>query len=157
MQLVSCTDDLACSWFWNWAIAFVVPYLTDEGQAGLGTKIAFIWFATSFGAAIWTYFCVPETKGHSLEELDEMFASGIPYRQVRPLLSSFSSFADSLLFRLRAGSLQESRSTARLELTHFTIRRRTTSRRSRMSRPSPNLSLVLRTHSSVPSPQLGRA
>ena len=111
----------ASNWFWNWAIAFAVPYISqshrlthrlllpsprissrlesrvctdgdwnaaDEGQGNLQTRIAFIWFATSFGAAIWTYFCVPETKGHSLEELDEMFASGIPFRKVRLFFSS---------------------------------------------------------------------
>ena len=82
----------ASNWFWNWAIAFAVPYITDPGQGNLGTKIAFIWFATSFGAAIWTYFCVPETKGHSLEELDEMFASGVPYKKVRLALSKSGDF-----------------------------------------------------------------
>jgi len=69
------------NWWWNWVIAFVVPYITDEGYGNLQTKIAFIWFATSFCAAIWAYFYVPETKGWTLEELDEMFESKTPYRK----------------------------------------------------------------------------
>ena len=69
--------------------SFLSPSFPPLLPAGnLQTKIAFIWFATSFGAALWTYFCVPETKGLSLEELDEMFASGISYRNVRSLLPS---------------------------------------------------------------------
>lgn len=71
----------ASNWFWNWCIAFVVPYITDAAYGNLGSKIAFIWFVTSFCAAIWTYFFVPETKGWSLEELDEMFATRMPYRK----------------------------------------------------------------------------
>lgn len=78
--------------FWNWIIAFCVPYITDEGQGNLGSKIAFIWvsldkacsrspfssltsltpliqFGTSLIAAIWTYLFVPETRHWSLEQL----------------------------------------------------------------------------------------
>lgn len=66
----------ASNWWWNWVIAFVVPYITDAGYGNLNTKIAFIWFATSFLGCIWTFFFVPETRRHSLETLDEMFESG---------------------------------------------------------------------------------
>jgi len=71
----------ASNWWWNWVVAYVVPYITDAGHGNLGSKIAFIWFATSFIGAGWTYFFVPETKGWSLEQLNEMFESGIAYRQ----------------------------------------------------------------------------
>ncbi|THV02704.1 hypothetical protein K435DRAFT_836227 [Dendrothele bispora CBS 962.96] len=60
----------ASNWWWNWVIAFVVPYITDAAYGNLQTKIAFIWFAT-------TFFFVPETRYHSLETLDEMFESGV--------------------------------------------------------------------------------
>ncbi|KAL8283937.1 hypothetical protein RQP46_005369 [Phenoliferia psychrophenolica] len=61
------------NWFWNWVIAFCVPYITDAEYGNLGSKIAFIWFATSLVGAVW----VPETRFHSLEELDEMFEAGL--------------------------------------------------------------------------------
>jgi len=67
----------ASNWWWNWVIAFVVPYITDAGYGNLNTKIAFIWFATSFIGTFWTFFFVPETRRHSLETLDEMFESGV--------------------------------------------------------------------------------
>lgn len=46
--------------------------LTDADEANWGQKIAFLWFGTSLIAAAWTFLYVPETKSHSLEELDEM-------------------------------------------------------------------------------------
>jgi len=70
----------ASNWFWNWVIAFVVPYIVDNGEGNLGPKISFIWFATSLCAFVWTYFFVPETKGLSLEDLDEMFEEKLPAR-----------------------------------------------------------------------------
>lgn len=35
---------------------------------------------TSFLGAIYTYFYIPETAGLSLEDLDEMFESKMPYK-----------------------------------------------------------------------------
>ena len=67
----------ASNWWWNWVIAFVVPYITDASYGDLNTKIAFIWFGTCFIGSIWTFFFVPETRRHSLETLDEMFESGV--------------------------------------------------------------------------------
>ncbi|KAK7455887.1 hypothetical protein VKT23_010925 [Stygiomarasmius scandens] len=67
----------ASNWWWNWVIAFVVPYITDAAYGNLQTKIAFIWFATSLIGCVWTFFFVPETRYHSLETLDEMFESGV--------------------------------------------------------------------------------
>ena len=43
-------------------------------QAGFGTYVFFACFC--FLAAIWAYIFVPETKGKSLEELDEVFGDG---------------------------------------------------------------------------------
>lgn len=89
----------ASNWFWNWVIAYIVPYITDAGQGNLGSKITFIWSATAFSAAIWTYFCVPETRGWSLEQLNEMFESNTPYRNVSRLLLVHDSFPLDLLQR----------------------------------------------------------
>jgi len=69
----------ASNWFWNWVLAFVTPYLVNRGpgNANLGPKIAFIWTAFILLAMIYTWFTVPETKGLSLEDVDEMFNSGV--------------------------------------------------------------------------------
>ena len=67
---------------WNWAIAYATPYLvnTGPGNAGLEVKVFFIWGSTCLGSFIFTYFCIPETKGLSLEQIDLLYENTVPYR-----------------------------------------------------------------------------
>jgi hypothetical protein len=60
----------------NWAIAYATPYLVNygEGYANLQSKIFFVWFGCCFLCIAFVYFLVYETKGLSLEEVDEMYA-----------------------------------------------------------------------------------
>jgi MFS transporter, SP family, sugar:H+ symporter len=59
----------------NWAIAYSTPYLVNygDGYANLQSKIFFIWFAACFLCIGFVYFFIYETKGLSLEEVDEMY------------------------------------------------------------------------------------
>lgn len=70
----------ASNWLWNWAIAFATPYLvnTGKGNAGLEVKVFFIWGSTCVGCFLFTYFCIPETKGLSLEQIDELYRRSTP-------------------------------------------------------------------------------
>jgi len=73
----------ASNWLWNWGIGYATPYLvnTGAGNAGLEVKVFFIWGSTCFGCLLFTYFFIPETKGLSLEEIDEMYNAGVkPWR-----------------------------------------------------------------------------
>ncbi|KAF4339615.1 RGT2-Sensor of high external glucose concentration [Fusarium beomiforme] len=65
----------------QWAIAFSVPYLIDKSHAGLGSKVGFIFSMTSFLAKLFSWFCIPECGGKTLEEIDELFAQGVPIRK----------------------------------------------------------------------------
>lgn len=67
----------ASNWLWNFAIGYATPYLVDSGphNANLGVKVFFIWGCTCFCGGAFVYFCVPETKGLSLEEVDRMYAT----------------------------------------------------------------------------------
>lgn len=69
----------ASNWLWNWGIGYATPYLvkTGPGNAGLGSKVFFIWGTTCLGCLIFTYFFIPETKGLSLEQVDELYNDGI--------------------------------------------------------------------------------
>ncbi|ORY56359.1 glucose transporter-like protein [Pseudomassariella vexata] len=66
----------ATNWLLNWAIAYATPYLVNwgPGYANLQSKIFFIWFACCFGCIAFVYFYIYETKGLSLEEVDEMYS-----------------------------------------------------------------------------------
>lgn len=64
-------------------ITYVNPYVQDEGYGNLGARIGFVYGGCSFLALLWVYFFLPELKGRSLEELDEMFESRVPTRKFR--------------------------------------------------------------------------
>ncbi|OBT71175.1 hypothetical protein VF21_10093 [Pseudogymnoascus sp. 05NY08] len=59
----------------------IIPYLLNAPYANLGSKVGYIFGSTSILAIIFTYYCVPECKGKTLEELDRLFLDGVPLRQ----------------------------------------------------------------------------
>lgn len=58
-------------------VAFSIPYILDD----IGANIGWVFGAMATIVTIYTYFCVPETKNRSLEELDELFERRIPARK----------------------------------------------------------------------------
>ncbi|KAK0644014.1 high-affinity glucose transporter RGT2 [Cercophora newfieldiana] len=71
----SLSMSTATNWLFNWAIAYATPYLVNygPGYANLQSKIFFIWFGACFICIAFVYFFIYETKGLSLEEVDEMY------------------------------------------------------------------------------------
>lgn len=65
----------ATNWLFNWAIAYSTPYLVNygDGYANLQSKIFFIWFGCCFLCIAFVYFFIYETKGLSLEEVDQLY------------------------------------------------------------------------------------
>ena len=74
----------ASNWLWNFGIGYATPYLVNSGagNANLGVKVFFIWGATCFFSAVFAYFCVPETKGLTLEQIDMLYQHTTPIRSV---------------------------------------------------------------------------
>ncbi|KAH7160676.1 general substrate transporter [Dactylonectria macrodidyma] len=64
----------------NFAVNFSVPYMVFADKAGLGSKVGFIFGAIAALAFAFTYFCVPECKGKTLEQIDWLFNKGVPLR-----------------------------------------------------------------------------
>ncbi|KAH8703054.1 high-affinity glucose transporter [Talaromyces proteolyticus] len=66
----------ATNWLLNWAIAYSTPYLVDygPGNANLQSKIFFIWGSCCFLCIAFVYFLIYETKGLTLEQIDELYA-----------------------------------------------------------------------------------
>ncbi|EEU40650.1 uncharacterized protein NECHADRAFT_33619 [Fusarium vanettenii 77-13-4] len=67
----------------QWAVAFSIPYLIDKSHAGLGSKVGFIFGTTAFMATLFSWFCIPECGGKTLEEIDELFIRGVPISKFR--------------------------------------------------------------------------
>jgi len=66
----------ASNWLLNWAIAYATPYLVnnDPGDANLGAKVFFIWGGCCFICILFVWGMIYETKGLSLEQVDELYA-----------------------------------------------------------------------------------
>ncbi|KAF2146940.1 uncharacterized protein K452DRAFT_348575 [Aplosporella prunicola CBS 121167] len=66
----------ASNWLLNWAIAFMTPYLVDSGpgNANLGAKVFYIWGGACFVCIFFVWGLIYETKGLSLEQVDELYS-----------------------------------------------------------------------------------
>ena len=73
----------ATNWLLNWAIAYATPYLVNygPGNANLQSKIFFVWGGCCFVCIAFVYFFIYETKGLSLEQVDELYAEVSDARQ----------------------------------------------------------------------------
>lgn len=70
----------ASNWLLNWAIAYATPYMVNSGpgNADLGFKVFFIWGGFCLICAFFVWGLIYETKGLSLEQVDEMY-SKVPH------------------------------------------------------------------------------
>ncbi|KAI1110406.1 general substrate transporter [Nemania sp. NC0429] len=64
----------AANWFWNMILAFAVPPLLWA----INWKMYMIFAAFNGAACIHMTLMAPETKGYTLEEMDDVFDSGLP-------------------------------------------------------------------------------
>ncbi|KAF7198443.1 Major facilitator-type transporter ecdD [Pseudocercospora fuligena] len=66
----------ASNWLLNWAIAYATPYMVDAGpgNANLQSKVFFIWGSFCFVCIFFVWSMIYETKGLSLEQVDELYA-----------------------------------------------------------------------------------
>lgn len=73
----------ASNWLWNFVIGFITPYMMNEDQGNLKTKVFFVWGATCTACVVFAYFFVPETKGLSLEQVDRMLEETTPRKSTK--------------------------------------------------------------------------
>jgi MFS transporter, SP family, general alpha glucoside:H+ symporter len=81
---------------------FVIPYMFNPDQGNLGAKMAFIFGGVCFLSLIYLWFYQPETSGRSYQELDEMFAKGIPARQFKAYKTTMQLQNESMLGKVEA-------------------------------------------------------
>ncbi|KAF4618504.1 hypothetical protein D9613_009787 [Agrocybe pediades] len=63
----------ATNWIWNFLLSFFSPRISVR----IGPLIMLIFFGMLVFGFFYVYFCIPETKGLTLEEVDEMYRSGV--------------------------------------------------------------------------------
>ncbi|KAI0594072.1 general substrate transporter [Biscogniauxia sp. FL1348] len=66
-----------------WLTGFCSPYFINPENLNWGAKYGYIWAGSNFCCFVFFYLCVPETKGRTLEEIDELFANRVSVRSFR--------------------------------------------------------------------------
>jgi SP family sugar:H+ symporter-like MFS transporter len=109
----------ATNWLLNWAIAYSTPYLvnTGPGNANLQVKVFFIWGTCCFVCIAFVYFFIYETKGLSLEQVDEM------YEKVSKAWES-KHFVPSINFREIEEELAQNRKASLAEVEQVVLRKK---------------------------------
>ncbi|KAI4225962.1 MAG: hypothetical protein L6R36_003534 [Xanthoria steineri] len=66
----------ASNWLLNWAIAYATPYMVNSGpgNANLQSKVFFVWGTFCLICAFFVWALIYETKGLSLEQVDELYS-----------------------------------------------------------------------------------
>lgn len=65
------------------AVLQIMPYLLNADEADLGGKICFVFFGLSVPMCVYLFFCLPELKGRSVAEIQEMFQAGVAARKFK--------------------------------------------------------------------------
>ncbi|CAE6459388.1 unnamed protein product [Rhizoctonia solani] len=63
----------ATNWLWNFLLSFFAPRIAKD----IGPLILLIFFGMLTFGFVYVWFCIPETRGLSLEEVDEMYRTGV--------------------------------------------------------------------------------
>ncbi|KAL4805907.1 general substrate transporter [Aspergillus unguis] len=66
-----------------WLTNFCTPYFINPENLNWGAKYGYIWAGSNAVCVVFFYFFIPEMKGRSLEELDEIFAARVPARKFK--------------------------------------------------------------------------
>ncbi|KAI1486416.1 putative maltose permease [Biscogniauxia mediterranea] len=73
----------AIAYLGAWLTTFTAPYFVNPSELNWGPKYGYIWAGSCAISAIWIWIFLPEVKGRSLEEIDEMFEARLPARKFR--------------------------------------------------------------------------
>lgn len=68
----------ASNWLWNTIIAVITPYMVGPTEGNLRSSVFFVWGGLCTCAFVYSYFLVPETKGLTLEQVDQMLVETTP-------------------------------------------------------------------------------
>ncbi|CBF79152.1 hypothetical protein AN7067.2 [Aspergillus nidulans FGSC A4] len=70
----------AVSFVFAWLSAFTTPYFINPGELNWGPKYGYIWFGSGIITTAFLWYYLPEVRGRTLEEIDEMFRNNVPTR-----------------------------------------------------------------------------
>ncbi|KIH86454.1 sugar transporter [Sporothrix brasiliensis 5110] len=68
---------ISLGYFLAWLTGFCSPYFINPTNLNWGAKYGYIWAGSNFCCFLFFFFFIPELKGRSLEEIDELFAKRV--------------------------------------------------------------------------------
>jgi len=72
----------SCNFVLNFLGTYSAPFfINPAANPGWGATYGFIWFGSNLIVAIFVWFCLPETKDRTLEEIDELFEAKVSPRK----------------------------------------------------------------------------
>ncbi|TRX98005.1 hypothetical protein FHL15_001215 [Xylaria flabelliformis] len=90
-----------------WLTSFFSPYFINPENLNWGAKYGYIWAGSNLACFVFFYLFVPETKGRTLEEIDELFNNRV---SVRDFKTYHTAIIDEALrdVKERSGVLEKS-------------------------------------------------
>ncbi len=64
------------------AMNFAIPYMVNPDEANLKGKVGFVFGGLAFVATVWSWFYIPELKGRTFNEINEMFIKLVTIRKM---------------------------------------------------------------------------
>ncbi|CAI0650243.1 unnamed protein product [Colletotrichum noveboracense] len=68
----------ALTTFTNWTVNLILVSLSPQALTAVGFKFFYVFFVFNMIAAVCYYLFYPETRGKTLEQMDELFGDGVP-------------------------------------------------------------------------------
>ncbi|RYP52923.1 hypothetical protein DL768_002019 [Monosporascus sp. mg162] len=79
---------ISLGYFLAWLTGFCSPYFINPENLDWGAKYGYIWAGSNFCCFVFFYLFLPEMKGRTLEEIDELFANRVSVRNFRAFKTS---------------------------------------------------------------------
>ncbi|KAI1376407.1 general substrate transporter [Hypoxylon crocopeplum] len=84
---------ISLGYFLAWLTGFCSPYFINPEDLNWGAKYAYIWAGSNLCCLVFFYLFVPETKGRTLEEIDELFANRVSVRKFKSFKTTIAAEA----------------------------------------------------------------
>lgn len=84
---------ISLGYLFAWLTGFCSPYFINPSNLNWGAKYAYLWAGSNFVCMIFFWLCIPELKGRTLEEVDELFAKQVPARMFKSYVTTIQEEA----------------------------------------------------------------
>ncbi|SPO02645.1 related to transporter (major facilitator superfamily) [Cephalotrichum gorgonifer] len=80
LRVLTIGSGTGINYVFAWLTSFTAPYFINKENLNWGARYAYIWAGSNLATLVFLYFFLPEMKGRTLEELDELFQNRVSVR-----------------------------------------------------------------------------